>query len=82
MSRSPPSLAVSDRLLRSQPEQERESSVAALSRAVAQMQSAFKQQLLSMVSKYLDVFAMSDADVGTTNLTFHEIDNGDIRPLR
>ena len=35
-----------------------------------------------MVSKYLDVFAESDADVGTTNLTFHEMDTGDIRPLR
>ena len=41
-----------------------------------------KQQLLSMVSKYLDVFAESDADVGTTNLTFHEIDTDYIRPLR
>ena len=41
-----------------------------------------KQQFLSMVSKYLDVFAESDAEVGTTNLTFHDIDTNDIRPLR
>ena len=41
-----------------------------------------KQQLLLIVSKYLDVFAESDADVGTTNLTFHQIDTGDIRLLR
>ena len=35
-----------------------------------------------MVAKYLDVFAESDSDVGTTNLTFHEIDTGDVRLLR
>ena len=29
------------------------------------------QQLVLMVSKYFDVFAESDADVGTTNLTFY-----------
>ena len=35
-----------------------------------------------MIAKYLDVFAESDSDVGTTNLTFYEIDTGDLRPLR
>ena len=47
----PPRPAVSDRLLRSPPEQEREFSVAALSRAVAQMQSAFTQQLQMLMSR-------------------------------
>ena len=32
--------------------------------------------------KYLDVFAESDSDVGTTSLAFHEIDAADTRPLR
>ena len=41
-----------------------------------------KQQLLSLVTKYLDIFAECNSDVGTTNLTFHEIDTGDGRPLR
>ena len=41
-----------------------------------------KQQLLSLVAKNLDIFAECDSDVGTTNLTFHEIDTGDVRPLR
>ena len=41
-----------------------------------------KQQLLSLVAKYFDIFAECDSDVGTTNLTFHEIDTGDVRPLR
>ena len=41
-----------------------------------------KQQLLSLVAKYLDIFDQCYLDVGTTNLTFHEIDTGDVRPLR
>ena len=41
-----------------------------------------KQQLLSLVARYLDIFAECDADVGTTNLTFYEINTGDVRPLR
>ena len=41
-----------------------------------------KRPLVSLVSEYLDVFAVSDSDVGTTGLTFHEIDTGDTRPLR
>ena len=41
-----------------------------------------KQQLLSLVAKYLDIFAECDLDIGTTNLTFDEIDTGDVRPLR
>ena len=41
-----------------------------------------KQQLLSLLGKYLDIFAECDSDVGTTNLTFHEIDTVDVRPLR
>ena len=41
-----------------------------------------KQQLLSLVAKYLDIFAECDSDVGTTNLTFYEIDTADVRPLR
>ena len=40
-----------------------------------------KQQLLALVAAYLDVFAECDSDVGTTNLAFHEIDTGDVRPL-
>ena len=34
------------------------------------------------MAKYLDIFAECDSDVGTTNLTFHEIDTGDVPPLR
>ena len=41
-----------------------------------------KRSLVSLVSEYLDVFATSDSDVGTTSLTFHERDTGDTRPLR
>ena len=41
-----------------------------------------KKQLLEMIDKFLDAFAESDADVGTTELAFHEIDTGDVRPLR
>ena len=41
-----------------------------------------KRPLISLVCKYIDVFAESDLDVGTTNLTFHEIDTADTRPLR
>ena len=41
-----------------------------------------KSQLLALTSKYLDVFAESESDVGVTDLTFHEIDTGDVRPLR
>ena len=41
-----------------------------------------KRPLISLVCKYIDVFAKSDSDVGTTNLTFHEIDTADTRPLR
>ena len=41
-----------------------------------------KQPLISLVTKYSDTFAENDADVGTTSLTFHEIDTADIRPLR
>ena len=41
-----------------------------------------KQQLFLQVVKYLDIFAECDSDVGTTNLTFHEIETVDVRPLR
>ena len=41
-----------------------------------------KRFLVSLVRKYLDVFAESDADVGITSLSFHEIDTADMRPLR
>ena len=41
-----------------------------------------KLQSLSLMAKYLDIFAECDSDVGTTNLTFHEIDTGDVPPLR
>ena len=34
------------------------------------------------MAKYLDIFAECDSNVGTTNLTFHKIDTGDVRPLR
>ena len=42
----------------------------------------YKQQLLALVAAYLDVFAECKSDVGTTNVAFHEIDTGDVRPLR
>ena len=41
-----------------------------------------KRPLISLMCKYIDVFAENDSDVGTTNLTFHEIDTADTRPLR
>ena len=41
-----------------------------------------KSQLLALASRYLDVFAESDSDVGVTDLAFHEIDTGEVRPLR
>ena len=41
-----------------------------------------KRSLVSFVIKYLDVFAEYDADVGTINLAFHEIDTGDVHALR
>ena len=37
----------------------------------------YKRSLVSLVCKYLDIFAESDADVGTTILAFHEIDTPD-----
>ena len=40
-----------------------------------------KQQLLLVVAKYLDIFAECDSDVGTTNLTFYDIDTGDVLSL-
>lgn len=40
------------------------------------------QQLLSLVSKLIDVFVKSDTDVGSISLTFHEIDKSDVRPLQ
>ena len=41
-----------------------------------------KRPLISLVCKYIDVLSDSDSDVNTTNLTFHEIDTADTRPLR
>ena len=41
-----------------------------------------KSQLLALTSRYLDVFAESESDVGVTDLAFHEIDTGEVRPLR
>ena len=41
-----------------------------------------KSQLLALTARYLDIFAESESDVGVTDLTFHEIDTGDVRPLR
>ena len=43
---------------------------------------ACKATLALLVEKFLDGFAEHDADVGRTNLVFHEIDVGDRRPLR
>ena len=40
-----------------------------------------KQQLLLLKAKYLDIFGECDSDLGTTNLTFHKIETGDVRPL-
>ena len=44
--------------------------------------SPHKRSLGWLVSKNLDIFAESDADVGTTSLAFHEIDTPDTRPFR
>ena len=41
-----------------------------------------KQQLLSLVAKYLNIFAECDSDIGITNLKFHEIETGDVRLFR
>ena len=41
-----------------------------------------KRSLVSLVCKYLDIFAESDADVGTTSFAFHEIDTPDTRAFR
>ena len=41
-----------------------------------------KRFLVSLVCKYLDVFAESDINVGPTSLAFHEIDIADTRSLR
>ena len=41
-----------------------------------------KRLLVSLVCKYLDIFAESDVDVDSTSLAFHEIDTPDTRPLR
>ena len=41
-----------------------------------------KRQLVSLVYNYIDVFAENDVDGGTASLTFHEIETGDMRPLR
>ena len=41
-----------------------------------------KRPLVSLVCKYLDIFAESDANVGRTSLAFHEICTLDTRPLR
>ena len=32
-----------------------------------------KQQLVSLILNYIDIFAENDSEVGSTNLTFHEI---------
>ena len=41
-----------------------------------------KRSLVSLVCKYLVIFAESEADVGTTSLAFQEIDTPDTHPLR
>ena len=41
-----------------------------------------KSQLLALTARYLDIFAESESDVGVTDLAFHEIDTGEVRPLR
>ena len=41
-----------------------------------------KSTLRKFVAEFLDSFAKSDNDGGTTNLVFHEIDTGASRPLR
>ena len=40
-----------------------------------------KQQLVSLISNYLDIFAENDFDLGSTNLIFHEIDTSEVRQL-
>ena len=44
--------------------------------------ASHKQQLLSLVAKYLDVIAEKNSDVSTTNLTFNKINTNDVRLLR
>ena len=41
-----------------------------------------KRPLVSLFCNYIDIVDESDADVGTTNLAFYEIDTHDTRPLR
>ena len=41
-----------------------------------------KQKLVLLISNYLDIFAENDSDVGSTNLTIHEIDTSEVRPFR
>ena len=41
----------------------------------------YKQQLVSLISNYYDIFAKNDSYVGSTNLTFYEIDTSEVRPL-
>ena len=41
-----------------------------------------KRPHVSLACKYIDIFAESDADVGSKSLAFNEIDTLDTRPLR
>lgn len=41
-----------------------------------------KRPLTSLVINYLDVFAVNEADVGTTSLAFYEIDTADLHHFR
>ena len=44
--------------------------------------TANKRPLISLVYKYIDMFAENDSHVKTTSLAFHEIDTADTHPLR
>ena len=46
------------------------------------LEDAQREALRSLVEEYLDAFSECESDVGTTAITFHEIDTADARPLR
>jgi hypothetical protein len=47
-----------------------------------QQPSVYKSAMLSLIEKYIDIFAKSDSDVCTTSVVFYEIDTADCRQLR
>ena len=46
------------------------------------LDASTKLKLREMVEEFIDFFAECDSDVGSSNVVFHEIDTGALRPLR